>query len=51
MKKIDAGAIWMAVGLVASVIGFVAGKKGDDSRMDQIAEKAADILENRMSNK
>lgn len=54
MKKFgkpNAGTVWTAVGIAATLIGALASNKKEASTMDTIAEKAADILEKRNSEK
>lgn len=56
MKKINigkpnSGMVWSLVGAAATIIGLIASNKKEASTMDSIAEKAADIVEKRNSEK
>lgn len=51
MKKPNAGTVWTLVGAAATLIGVIASNKKEASTMNSIAEKAADILEKRNSEK
>ena len=47
--KMKPGTGWAIVGIIGSVISLVAGNKKDDSNKREIAEMAANILEERQS--
>ena len=51
MKKIDAGTVWGIIGIAGTIISLVAGNKKEESNLDKVAEKAADIMEKRQSRK